>query len=173
MLEALKENYGWNEGVNRIYQILTLDYLYQNPDNLISYLDNHAENRFLSEVGKDFRKYKMGLTWLMTLRGIPEIYYGTELAVKNFKIPTDAEVRKDFPGGWKEDPINKFDESQRTAREKEVYQFVKKLITIRTSSEAIGKGDFIQFLPFDEGIYAYFRKSDNETIMVISNASEK
>jgi len=173
MLEGLKENYGWNEGVNRLYQLLTLDYLYQDPFKLVTYLDNHDENRFLSEIGEDMRKFKMGLTWLMTLRGIPEIYYGTELAVKNFKDPTDAEVRKDFPGGWKEDKINKFDMAGRIKVEQETFDFTKKLIQIRKESKAIGKGSFTQFLPFDDGVYAYFRIYDNESIMVISNASEK
>jgi neopullulanase len=172
MLAGLKENYGWNEGVNRMYQILTLDYLYQTPDKLVTYLDNHDENRFLSEVGEDMRKFKMGLSWLMTIRGIPEIYYGTELAVKNFKNPTDAEVRKDFPGGWKEDDANKFKVGGRTKLEQETFEFTKKLIQIRKDSKAIGKGTFTQFLPFDDGIYAYFRIYDDESIMVISNASE-
>jgi glycosidase len=139
----------------------------------VTYLDNHDENRFLSEIGEDMRKFKMGLTWLMTLRGIPEIYYGTELAVKNFKDPTDAEVRKDFPGGWKEDKINKFDMAGRIKVEQETFDFTKKLIQIRKESKAIGKGSFTQFLPFDDGVYAYFRIYDNESIMVISNASEK
>jgi neopullulanase len=172
MLAGLKENYGWNEGVNRMYQILTLDYLYQTPDKLVTYLDNHDENRFLSEVGEDMRKFKMGLSWLMTIRGIPEIYYGTELAVKNFKNPTDAEVRKDFPGGWKEDDANKFKVGGRTKLEQETFEFTKKLIQIRKESKAICKGTFTQFLPFDDGIYAYFRIYDDESIMVISNASE-
>lgn len=173
MLEALKEPYGWNEGVNRLYQILSLDYLYQNPEKLVSYLDNHDEHRFLSEIGEDTRKFNMGMIWLMTLRGIPEIYYGTEIGVKNFKDPTDAEVRKDFPGGWEEDKVNKFEANGRTAEEQETFEFMKKLIVLRTSSEAIGHGRFTQFLPFGEGIYAYFRHTENETIMVISNASER
>ncbi|KPM49716.1 alpha-amylase family glycosyl hydrolase [Jiulongibacter sediminis] len=169
MLKALSEGYGWHEGANRLYETLVQDYLYQNPEKLVTYLDNHDEHRFFSVVGEDYRKFKLGLTWLMTLRGIPEIYYGTEILTKNFKNPTDAEVRKDFPGGWPDDEVNKFQKEGRTEIENETFDFVKKLISIRTTEKAIGEGDFIQFMPFDDGVYVYFRTAGDETIMVATN----
>ena len=168
---GLNQAYGWHDGVNRIYGTLAQDYLYQNPELLVTYLDNHDEDRFLSVIGENHAKYKMGLTWLMTLRGIPQIYYGTELAVKNFKNPSDAEVRKDFVGGWKTDVQNKFNASDRTPLEQETYDFVKKLATIRKNSEAITQGKFKQFAPFQEGVYVYFRYTDKQRVMVISNTS--
>lgn len=171
MLKALNENNGWHEGANRLYETLVQDYLYQNPEKLVTYLDNHDEHRFFSVVGEDYRKFKLGLTWLMTMRGIPEIYYGTEILMKNFKSPTDAEVRKDFPGGWAEDKVNKFESDGRTEQENETFDFVKKLISVRTSEKAIGEGRLTQFLPFNDGVYVYFRTADNETIMVATNTA--
>jgi neopullulanase len=173
MKDALKQKYGWSDGVNRLYNTLAQDYLYQNPEILVTYLDNHDEHRFLSEVGENYDKYKMGLAWLMTTRGIPQIYYGTELGVKNFKDPTDAEVRKDFVGGWKDDKENKFTKDGRNQLENEIYDFVKTLAHYRKNSEAIAKGSLMQFMPFDEGVYVYFRYTDHQKVMVISNTSEK
>lgn len=173
MLEGLNEKYGWNEGVNRVYQTLVQDYLYQNPEKLVTYLDNHDEDRFFSVVGEDYNKFRMGLTWLMTLRGIPQLYYGTEILTKNRKIPSDAEVRKDFPGGWPEDKVNKFNRAERTDSENETFDLVKKLAEIRKNSEAIREGDFTQFLPFDEGIFLYFRHTGDELIMVITNSGQQ
>jgi neopullulanase len=170
--DALTQKYGWSEGVSKLQGTLGQDYLYQHPENLMTYLDNHDEHRFLSVIGEDMAKYKMGLAWLMTLRGIPQIYYGTEIAMKNFKNPTDAEVRKDFPGGWAEDKENKFVKEGRNEQENEIFEFVKKLALFRKTSEAIAKGKFTQFSPFDEGVYAYFRTSENQKIMVISNTAE-
>lgn len=171
--DGLKQKYGWSDGVNKVYNTLGQDYLYQNPEKLVTYLDNHDEHRFLSEVGEDYDKYKMGIAWLATTRGIPQIYYGTELGVKNFKNPTDAEVRKDFVGGWKEDKENKFTKEGRNQLENELFDFVKTLTNYRKNSDAISKGKLMQFMPYDEGVYTYFRYTDTQTVMVISNTSEK
>lgn len=167
--DALKQNYGWRDGANRVYELLSQDFLYESPENLVTYLDNHDEHRFLSEVGEDVDKFKMGVAWLLTMRGIPQVYYGTEILTKNFKNPTDAEVRKDFPGGWKEDAVNKFTKEGRTDAENDFFDYFKKLAAFRKTSEAIGKGKFMQFMPFDEGLYVYFRYTENEKIMVVSN----
>jgi glycosidase len=89
--------------------------------------------------------------------------------MKNFKNPTDAEVRKDFPGGFKGDVENKFLASGRNVQENEAFEFNKKLLNYRKNSEALTKGKFMQFVPFDGGIYVYFRYTDTQTVMVISN----
>src|SRR5690606_32532314 len=108
---------GWNEGVQRIYQVLGQDYLYEDPTRNVIFLDNHDMDRYLSVIGEDLQKYRMGLTWLLTTRGIPQLYYGTEILMKNFKNPSDAEVRRDFPGGFPGDAQNKFLASGRTQAE--------------------------------------------------------
>ncbi len=166
---ALKENFGWNEGVNRLYTTLAQDLVYQNPEKLVPFVENHDNDRYFSVIGEDFNKYKLGLIWLYTIRGFPQMYYGTEFLMKNFKNPTDAEVRKDFPGGFKGDVENKFLASGRNAQENEAFEFNKKLLNYRKNSDALTNGKFMQFVPFDGGIYVYFRYTDTQTVMVISN----
>ena len=163
---------GWNGGAQHPYQALAQDVVYENPNKLVIFLDNFDHNRFLSEIGDDLDKYKMGLTWLLTTRGIPSLYYGTEILMKNFKDPTDAEVRKDFPGGWPGDKENKFTAAGRTARENEAFDFVKKLATYRRDHPALHSGKLMQYLPQD-GLYVYFRYDATGTVMVASNTTDK
>ena len=169
---TLNEDFGWNNGVNRLYQTLAQDIVYQNPERLVPFLENHDTDRYFSVIGEDFNKYKMGLTWLYTLRGIPQMYYGTEFLMKNFKNPTDAEVRKDFPGGFKGDTENKFTATGRNEKENAAFDFNKKLLNYRKTSDALGNGKFMQFTPFDNGIYVYFRYTDRQTVMVVSNTKK-
>ena len=172
MLDGLNQPFGWTEGVNRVYMTLAQDIAYKDPTRNCIFLDNHDLDRYYSVVGEDFNKFKMGLNWLMTLRGIPQLYYGTEILMKNFKNPSDAEVRKDFPGGWEGDAANKFTSSGRTAQENEAFNFISKLAKFRKTSSAIGKGKLMQYVPQD-GVYTYFRYDNNQTIMVISNTGTR
>ncbi|MBD2769517.1 glycoside hydrolase family 13 protein [Hymenobacter sp. BT664] len=172
MLDALKQPVSYDGGVQRFYQTLAQDAVYQDPTRLVTLLDNHDQNRFLSEVGDDLDKYKMGLTWLLTTRGIPSMYYGTEILMKNFKDPTDAEVRKDFPGGWPDDKENKFTAAGRSARENEAFDFVRKLATYRRGHQVLHTGKLMQYLP-ENGLYVYFRYDAINTVMVASNTSDK
>jgi neopullulanase len=168
---ALNEKPGWNDGVQKLYQVLGQDYLYKDPNKLVTFLDNHDTDRIFSVLGEDNEKFKTSLIWLLTTRGIPQLYYGTEILMKNFKNPSDAEVRKDFPGGWSDDLVNKFKKEGRTPIENETFEFVKKLANYRKNSKALTIGKLTQFTPFDNGIYAYFRTSGNQKVMVISNIS--
>jgi glycosidase len=172
MLEALKQKFSWDDGVNRFYQALAQDAVYQDPNKLVTFLDNHDTDRYLSVIGDDFEKYKIGLTWLLTTRGIPSMYYGTEILMKNFKDPSDAEVRRDFPGGFSGDKENKFETAGRSNRENEAYQFVRKLATYRRDNPVLHTGKLMQFLP-QEGIYVYFRYNGSKTVMVATNTSDK
>jgi glycosidase len=171
IFEALNHDFGWNEGVSRLYTVLAQDLAYADATKNVNFLENHDHHRFFSVIGEDFDKYKMGITWLMTLRGIPNFYYGTEILMKNFKNPSDAEVRMDFPGGWPDDKVNKFKAEGRTANENEAFEFVKKLANYRKTSEAISKGNFMQFVPQD-GVYVYFRYTESQKIMVIANTNK-
>ena len=163
---------GWDGGPQHVYQALAQDAVYQDPTKLVTFLDNHDHNRFLSEIGDDLDKYKMGLTWLLTTRGIPCMYYGTEILMKNFKDPTDAEVRRDFPGGWPGDKEDKFTAAGRTARENEAFDFVKKLATYRRDHKVLHDGKLMQYLP-ENGLYVYFRYDASGTVMVASNTTDK
>lgn len=172
MNDALKQPVSYDGGVQRFYQTLAQDAVYQDPSKLVTFLDNHDHDRFLSVIGDDLDKYKMGLTWLLTTRGIPSMYYGTEILMKNFKDPTDAEVRRDFPGGWAGDKEDKFTPAGRTARENEAFDFVKKLATYRRDHKVLHEGKLMQYLP-ENGLYVYFRYDASGTVMVASNTSDK
>ena len=172
MLDALRQPISYDGGVQRFYQTLAQDAVYQDPNKLVTFLDNHDHNRFLSEIGDDLDKYKMGLTWLLTTRGIPSMYYGTEILMKNFKDPTDAEVRRDFPGGWAGDKEDKFTAAGRSARENEAFDYVRKLATYRRAHPVLHTGKLMQYLP-DNGLYVYFRYDAASTVMVASNTSDK
>ena len=172
ILSGLNEKANNGNGMEKLYDVLTQDILYKDPMRNQILLDNHDQDRFFSMIGEDFDKYKMGLVLLLTQRGIPQLYYGTEILMKNFKNPTDAEVRKDFPGGWKEDGVNKFISTGRTAKENEAFDFVKKLAWFRKNSSALKSGNTMQFLPKD-GVYVYFRYDAKQTVMVILNTNDK
>lgn len=172
VLAALNENFGWVNGVTRIYNVLVQDILYKDPMRNQILLDNHDQDRFYSVIGEDFDKYRMGIVLLLTQRGIPQLYYGTEILAKNFKNPSDAEVRKDFPGGWKEDSVNKFIAAGRTSIENEAYNYVKRLAQFRKNSSAIKSGNTMQFVPQD-GTYVYFRYDGKQTVMVVLNTGDK
>jgi len=168
--DALNQPYGWNEGVSRLYTTLSQDFLYKDPMTNCIFLDNHDMNRFFSMVGEDMDKYKMGLGLLLTTRGIPQVYYGTEILMKNYKDPNDAAVRKDFPGGWSSDPVGKFDPGTLNTKEKEAFDFFRKLAQFRKNSPAIANGKLKQFIPAN-GVYVYFRIHQNQKLMCILNTN--
>lgn len=170
ILEALNEPQGWTKGVERIYYTLAQDHLYKNPYAHVTFVDNHDLDRFLSAVDEDMDKFKTGLILLFTTRGIPMIYYGTEIAMKNRANP-DGWVREGFPGGWKEDEVSKFTADGRTDLENEIFDFVQKLISIRKDIPAFGDGCMIQFIP-ETGIYAFYRLSEEDTYLVLLNFSD-
>ncbi len=171
LYNALNDNFGWTDGVTKLYMTLSQDFLYKDPYTNCIFLDNHDMNRFFSMVGEDLAKYKMGLGMLMTLRGIPQVYYGTEVLMKNYKDPNDAAVRKDFPGGWKTDTINKFNTSELNQKEFEAFTYFKKLANYRKNSPVLAKGSLKQFIP-QNGVYVYFRKLGDQTIMCVANTNK-
>lgn len=173
MYEGINGKNGWVDGINRIYATLAHDFLYKNPNTNCIFLDNHDMSRFYSMVGEDFDKYKMGMAMLLTMRGIPQMYYGTEILMKNFSNP-DGLIRSDFPGGWDGDKKDKFIADGRTNKENEAFNFVKTLATYRKNSAALQTGKLMQFVPEDD-IYVYFRYNENTkgAVMVIVNNTDK
>lgn len=169
IIPALKENFGWTEGVNKLYTTLAQDVIYTDPMQNVNFLDNHDKTRFFTEIGEDFAKYQIGVAWLLTARGIPQWYYGTEILMKGATNP-DGWVRLGFPGGWPGDKQNKFDKSGRTAREDSAYNLVRTLANYRKRSTALTTGKFMQYVPVD-AVYTYFRYDNNQTVMVVMNTS--
>ncbi len=169
IVPALNQNFGWTEGVNKLYQTLSNDFLYKDASNNVNFLDNHDMSRFLSQVNEDVAKLKMGIGWLLTTRGIPELYYGTEILMKGISNP-DGLVRGDFSGGWKEDQQNKFTAAGRSAAENEVFNWTRTIAQFRKNSSAIRYGKLMQYVP-EDWVYTYFRYDDKQTVMVVMNTS--
>lgn len=169
--EALNKNMDWTGGLSRIYYALAQDFLYRDPNQNLIFLDNHDLSRFYSVIGEDLRKFKMGIGFLLTTRGIPCIYYGTEILMKNFADP-DGKVRADFPGGWQTDRTNKFKQEGRTESEKEAFNYLQKLALIRQNEPALQTGELTQFVP-EKDTYIYFRKKGKSAIMVIMYTGTK
>lgn len=172
MLDGLNQPFGWTEGVHRVYATLAQDGAYKDPTRNCIFFDNHDLDRFYSVIGENFDKYKMGINWLLTLRGIPQLYYGTEILMKNFKNPSDAEVRHDFPGGWAGDKENKFTADGRTEQEQAAWMHVSKLAKFRKASSAIKNGKLMQYVP-ENGLYTYFRYDPTQTVMVVSHTGKE
>lgn len=168
---ALNEKFGWTEGVNKLYNTLANDIIYKDPTRNVIFLDNHDMTRFFSTVNEDVEKQKMGIGWLLTCRGIPQLYYGTEILMKGVANP-DGWVRLDFPGGWKGDRKNAFTGEGLTADEQKIQSYTRTLAVFRKNSAALTKGKFMQYLPSD-GLYVYFRYNEKQTVMCVMNSSEK
>ena len=168
---AMQEKYGWNDGVTKLYTTLAQDFVYKDPSRNAIFLDNHDMTRFFSYVKEDVDKQKMGIEWLLTCRGIPELYYGTEILMKGESNP-DGWVRLDFAGGWKGDKKNAFTGENLTLQEKEVQDLVKNLANYRLHSTALKTGKLMQYVPYD-GLYVYFRYDEKQTIMCVMNTSDK
>lgn len=168
--DMVTRNFGWTDGVNKLYNTLSNDFVYQNAMNNVIFLDNHDLSRFYSVAGADFKKYKAALIWLFTSRGILQLYYGDEIGMEGFTSPNDGYVRLDFQGGWAGDQPNKFLESGRTAREDSIWNLVSRLGQFRKNSSAITTGHLMQFAPVN-GEYVYFRYDGHQTIMVAMNTA--
>ena len=168
---ALNEQFGWTEGVNKLYTTLAQDLVYKDPTRNVIFLDNHDMTRFFTTVKGDVEKQKIGLMWLLTCRGIPQLYYGTEVLMAGEANP-DGLVRSDFAGGWQGDTKNAFTGAGLSADEKLVQDLVKHLGMYRLTSSALKTGKLMQYLPQD-GLYVYFRYDANQTIMCVMNTSEK
>ena len=169
MLDAIKNMSGWTSGVNHLYTTLAEDMLYKEPMNNCIFLDNHDRDRFYSVAGENWNNFQVGIGLLLTMRGIPHLYYGTEILMKNFKNPSDAMVREDFPGGFVGDPENKFLASGRSASENAAFDYVSKLARYRQSSEALKFGKLMQYVPANN-LYTYFRYSDRQTVLCVVNS---
>jgi len=172
IMDGLNQKAEWDKGLAKIYYTLCHDGLYQNPNLNLTFLDNHDLTRFFTEVKQDFAKWKIGIGLLLTLRGVPSIYYGTEILLTS-PIPrtSDGQIRQDFPGAWPTDSINKFTATGRTAQENEAFNYIKKLAQLRKKSAAFSQGKLMQFTP-EGSTYVYFRYTEQESYMVAVNTGD-
>lgn len=169
--ETLNGKFGWDDGVNKLYTTLASDFMYQDATRNVVFLDNHDLSRFYSVVNEDFNKYKSGIAWLLTTRGIPQFYYGDELLMKGYSNP-DGLVRSDFEGGWAGDKMDKFTAAGRTEKENEAFNYVKTLANYRKNNEVLQTGKLMQYVP-ENGMYVYFRYNADKTVMIVMNTNEK
>ena len=168
-----QDNASWDRGMIQVYDNFTNDFLYPNPDNLLVFVENHDTGRFNEIYKNDFKKYQMAMTLIATIRGIPQLYYGSEIGMNGDKGKGDADIRKDFPGGWKGDSNNAFTKQGRTAEQQKFFDFSSKLFTWRKSKDVIHSGKTTHYIP-ENNVYVYFRYNEKETVMVvINNNSEK
>ena len=168
-----EDRQSWDRGMIQVYDNFANDFLYPNPNNLLVFAENHDTGRFNEIYKSDFKKYQMAMTLIATVRGIPQLYYGSEIGMKGDKGKGDADIRRDFPGGWNGDANNAFTKQGRTAEQQKFFEFSSKLFTWRKSKEVIHSGKTTHYVP-DNNVYVYFRYNEKETVMVlINNNSEK
>jgi glycosidase len=171
--DAMTKDFGWNDGINKLYTTMAQDFVYKDPMRNVIFLDNHDLSRFYSVIGEDIQKYKTSIDWLMTNRGIPQLYYGNEILMTGTTSPHDGYVRQDFLGGWKEDKDNKFTAAGRTEKENDLWNYMSRIANFRKTASAITTGKMMQFTPQDGGVYPYFRYDDKQTIFVVLNTAKE
>ena len=158
----------WDKGLIKIYENFTNDFLYPNISNMLVFAENHDTDRFNNIYKNDFNKYKMAMTLIATVRGIPQLYYGSEIGMAGSKNVGDGDIRRDFPGGWNGDTNNAFAASGRTAEQQKFHDFTAKLFNWRKNKEVIHTGKMMHYIP-ENNVYVYFRYNDTETVMVVMN----
>ena len=161
----------WWHGMNRLYNSFCYDYLYQNPSSVMAFIENHDTDRFLGN-GKDTLALKQALALLLTVKRIPQLYYGTEVLMNGTKEVTDGNVRKDFPGGFPGDTHNAFTAEGRTQEENAMFNWLSRLLHWRQGNEAIIKGSMTQFIPY-KGVYVIARQHRGHTVLTIINGKKQ
>lgn len=163
-----REKQSWDGGIMRPYSVFSQDYVYTYPYNLLIFADNHDTERIWEVLNGNVADFKLVFTILMTARGIPQIYYGTEIMMGGQKQKGDGDIRRDFPGGWSGDAMNAFTSQGRTKEQNEVFGYVKKLMNWRKVNPVIHTGALKHFIPENE-VYVYFRYNEDKTVMVVLN----
>ncbi|MDR0619946.1 MAG: glycoside hydrolase family 13 protein, partial [Bacteroidales bacterium] len=164
----------WGKGLIRIYEVLSQDFIYKNPYDFLILAENHDVRRLAWQLKGSVEKQKMIYTLLATMRGIPQIYQGSELFMQNKEKQGDIHERLDMVGGWKEDTRNAFTEKGRTELENDLFNYIKNIYSWRSTSDAVHNGKMIQFVPEDNNFYVYFRYTGKECVMtVINNLTEQ
>ena len=162
----------WDKGLVKIYDNFSNDFLYPNINNLLIFAENHDTQRVNHVYDNDIRKYKMAMTILATVRGIPQLYYGSEIGMSGNKDKGDADIRQDFPGGWEGDANNAFTKEGRTEMQNEYFDFTSKLFNWRKTKSAVHFGKMTHYIP-ENNVYVYFRYNTTDNVMVLINNSNE
>ena len=163
-----EQDASWDRGMIKAYENFVNDFLYADTDNLMVFMGNHDTGRFNEIYDGDFKKYKMAMTMIATVRGTPQIYYGDEIGMRGDKGKGDGAIRQDFPGGWEGDQQSAFNAEDRTENQMKYFDLTSKLLNFRKENEVLQFGKMLQFLP-ENNVYVYFRYNDKNRVMVIIN----
>ena len=166
----MQQTDSWN-GLNKIYDRIAMDFMYSDPMSVLIFLDNHDTDRFLLNEPKNLGFFKQAIAFLLTTRGIPQIYYGTEILMHGTKQKSDGLIRLDFPGGFPDDRVNDFLSSNRTPMQNEAFDFIKKILQWRKGKEVISKGKMIHYMPTN-GLYVYQREYNDKKVIIIMNGND-
>lgn len=166
---AIRDVFIRDRPVTRLSEVLEADRLYTDPRGLVTFLGNHDVPRFMSEAGATHKGLMLAFTYLLTMRGTPQIYYGDEIGMEGREDPDN---RRDFPGGFPGDPRNAFTHQGRTTRERMIFDHVKELLRLRARYDSLRKGE-MRVLVAREGTLAYVRQHSRERILVAINNSDR
>ena len=167
---AVEENTdNYFSGFNKVYNSFVYDFLYPNPSSVLAFVENHDTDRFLKN-GNDSLSLKQALALLLTVKRIPQLYYGVEILMNGVKNISDGYVREDFPGGFPGDKRNAFTREGRTQAENAMFDWLSNILKWRKGNKTITQGDMIQFIPHD-GIYAVVRRYNGNTVLTLINGT--
>lgn len=169
IISAINRQESWFSPWRDVYQSVAQDYLFPHPEDQMIFPDNHDLDRFYSRINKNLAHWKLGIAMYMTMRGIPQFFYGTEVLMTNDKAGSDGQRRSDFYGGWKGDSKNAETEIGLTSEEKEAKHYFSKLLNWRKTTSAITHGKFIHYAPLQNNVYVYFRYNEKQKVMILLN----
>lgn len=165
-------NVAWGQGMTRVYDVLSHDFVYHDLSNMMIMAANHDTDRIGDVCEGDSRKMKIVHTLLATLRGMPQILYGDELMFRSTdRSKGHPTLRVDFPGGWDGDAVNLFDMAQHSGAQKDVYDYTRAIMNWRKTKDVIHSGKTMHFIDRDN-TYAYFRYDDNDVVFVYINNTD-
>ena len=173
--KAFHEETGYSGGLHTIFEHMCYDYVYPDIYNVLRFLENHDTDRFLPSMPKsvdDLYAFKQGVTFLLTIPGIPQLYYGQELLMNGTKEKGDGYIRLDVPGGWPGDKVNQFEASGRSEVQNDAWNFLRTLLKWRKGNDIIAKGKMKHFM-VNQGVYVYERSLDGRSVLVLMNGSDK
>ncbi len=172
MIAGLVEKENWGAGFVKMYEMLANDLIYPDPFNLVIFEGNHDTPRLFSQLDEDLDLYKMAIAYTLTMRGIPQLYYGTEVLMTSPKQRDDGNVRSDFPGGWQGDRSNAYTGEGLSEQQREAQAYLKHLLNWRKKATVIHQGKLMHYTP-QNGVYSYFRYDDTNKVMVVMNKNDQ
>jgi glycosidase len=170
LADGFRDYLSGKKGLDAVFNIIAMDFIYSEPENLLTFIDNHDIARGLYLANGNVEKFKVALTILLTTRGIPKILYGTEIGIVG--DDRHGTIRTPFPGGFKFSDHDAFSNCGRSDYENHLFNYTKKIIWLRKEFKSLSQGELYHYFPFNN-VYVYFRKLNDETTMIVVNGSEK